>query len=175
MAVPSVVAGCRSLDWNPRPGGTEAARRLRLTLAARASGPPRAEPRAGRSDVRIRRNIALFLNAATGNWYERTRPRLDIRGCLPALVAALADSDARVRALAAQAVGAVGPEASLVVPALVALLESGDEESRNSACIGLTGIGPSAREALPALRKALSDSRPDVRHFAQRAIDAIER
>jgi len=87
----------------------------------------------------------------------------------------LADSDARVRALAAQAVGAVGPEASLVVPALVALLESGDEESRNSACIGLTGIGPSAREALPALRKALSDSRPDVRHFAQRAIDAIER
>jgi HEAT repeat protein len=126
-------------------------------------------------DVQIRRNVALFLNVAAGGWYERTRPRLDIRGCLPALITALADSDARVKGLAAQAVGAIGPEASPAVPALIALLGSVDEGSRNSACIGLTGIGSSAREALPALRKALSGPSPDVKRFARRAIDTIEK
>jgi HEAT repeat protein len=126
-------------------------------------------------DVQIRRNVALFLNVAGGGWYERTRPRMDIRGCLAALIAALADSDARVKELAAQAVGAIGPEASPAVPALIALLGSADEGSRNSACIGLTGIGPSAREALPELRKAISDRSPDVQRFARRAIDAIEK
>jgi HEAT repeat protein len=126
-------------------------------------------------DVEIRRNVALFLNVAAGGWYERTRPRLDIYGCLTALIAALADSDSRVRGLAAQAVGAIGPAASPAVPALIALLESAEEGSRNSACIGLTGIGPGARAALPSLRKALSDPSPDVKRIAQRAIDAIER
>jgi HEAT repeat protein len=126
-------------------------------------------------DVQIRRNVALFLNVAAGGWYERPRPRLDIRGCLTALIAALADSDARVRELAAQAVGAIGSEASPAVPALIALLGSAEEGSRNSACIALTGIGPSARAALPALRKALSDPSRDVKRFAQRAIDTIER
>jgi HEAT repeat protein len=100
---------------------------------------------------------------------------MDIRGCLSALIAALADSDARVKELAAQAVGAIGPEASPAVPALIALLGSADEGSRNSACIGLRGIGPSAREALPALRNALSDRSTDVQRFARRAIDAIEK
>jgi HEAT repeat protein len=126
-------------------------------------------------DVQIRRNVALFLGAAGGSWYDRSRPRLDIRPCLEALIAALADSDPRVRHLAAQAVGAIGADASSAVPALVALLASTDEGSRNCACIGLAGIGPSAREALPALRKALTDPSADVRRFAQRAIDRIDR
>ena len=126
-------------------------------------------------DVQVRRNVALFLNAAAGDWYQLTRPRLDVRGCLTALIAALTDSDTRVRELAAQAVGAIGPEASPAVPALVALLGSAEEGSRNSACIGLTGIGPSAHAALPALREALFDPSPAVKRFAQRAIDTIER
>ena len=125
-------------------------------------------------DVQTRRNVALFLNAAAGNWYEPTRPRLDIRGCLTVLIGALADSDGRVRELAAQAIGAIGSAAAPAVPALIGLLASADEGSRNSACIGLTGIGPTARKALPALRKALFDPSADVRRFAQRAIDAIE-
>jgi len=127
------------------------------------------------ADVQIRRNVALFLNAAGGDWYKIERPRLDIRGCLPALTEALSDADARVRALAAQALGTIGPEASAAVPALIVLLGSSDEGSRNSACIGLAGIGPLAREALPALRRALDDSSRDVRGFAQRAIDRINR
>ena len=126
-------------------------------------------------DVQVRRNVALFLIVAAKRWYEPSRPPLDARPCLQALITALADSDSRVRGLAAQAVGVVGPDAAAAVPALVALLGSADEGSRNSACIGLTGIGPTAREALPALREALSDSSEYVRRFAQRAIDAIEK
>lgn len=124
-------------------------------------------------NVQIRRNVALVLLAAGGS-FEPTISGLDIRDSLPALIAALADTDARVNELAAQAVGTIGPDASSAVPALIALLGSADEGSRNSACLGLAGIGPSAREALPALRNALTDPSVDVRWFARRAIDTIE-
>jgi HEAT repeat protein len=67
----------------------------------------------------------------------------------------------------------VGPAAAGAVPALIRMLASEDEGSRNSACIALAGIGPAAREALPALRRAESDSRPNVRRFAGRAIERI--
>jgi HEAT repeat protein len=126
------------------------------------------------SDVQVRRNVALFLSAAAGDWYDRGRPRLDIRPSLTALIAAVGDDDARVRELVAQAIGAIGSEAAPAVPALIRLLTYPDEGSRNTACIGLRGIGPAAKEALPALRKALSDPSADVRHFAGRAIAAIE-
>jgi tetratricopeptide (TPR) repeat protein len=126
-------------------------------------------------NVQIRRNVALYLSVAAGGWYEPSRPRLDIHPHLVALTAALVDADTRVIQLAAQAVGLGGSAASPAVPALIPLLASSDEGSRNSACIGLTGIGTGAREALPALRKALADSSADVRRFAQRAIDAIEK
>lgn len=125
-------------------------------------------------DVQVRRNVALFLAAAGGSWYELPKPRLDLRPYLTALTAALGDADSRVRALSAQAVGVIGPGASSAVPALIALLAKPDEGSRNSACIGLAGIGPSARAALPALRQALSDPSADVRSFAARAISMID-
>jgi HEAT repeat protein len=126
------------------------------------------------ADVQIRRNAALFLNVAAGSWSSLTGPRLDIHPCLPELIAALHDVDPRVRALAAQAIGEIGPTAASAVPGLVALLGNPAEGSRNSACIGLTGIGPAARQALPALQQALSDQSPDVRRFARRAIDKID-
>lgn len=126
------------------------------------------------SDVQIRRNVAFFLNVAAGSWSALADSRLDIRSCLGELITALHDSDARVRALAAQAIGEIGPMAVSAVPGLVSLLSNPDEGARNSACIGLTGIGPAAREALPALQRALSDRSPDVRRFAQRAIDRID-
>jgi HEAT repeat protein len=94
---------------------------------------------------------------------------------LKPLITALSDTDDRVRALAAQAVGAIGPDASPAVPALITLLSSADEGSRTSALIGLTTIGPAARDALPAVRQALNDPSADGRRFAQRAIGAIEK
>jgi HEAT repeat protein len=128
----------------------------------------------GDPDVQVRRNVALFLNVTSGSWSDSSQPRLDIQACLPALIAALQDRDARVRGLAAQAIGEIGPNAARAVPALITLLTDSEEGSRNSACIGLTGIGPAAKAALPALRIALSDPSADVRRFAQRAIDKID-
>ncbi len=98
-----------------------------------------------------------------------------IEGCVPALVGALADSDGRVKELAAQAVGATGAAGVSAVPALVGLLASPNEGERNTACIGLAGIGPAAKEALSALKKALSDPSAAVQRFAQRAIEKIDR
>jgi HEAT repeat protein len=126
-------------------------------------------------DVQVRRNVALFLGVAGGEWYDPGRPRLATKECVPSLARALADSDSRVRELAAQAVGATVAEGVSAVPALIALLGSPSEGDRNSACIGLAGIGPAAKAALPALEKALADSSRSVRAFAQRAIDRIDR
>jgi hypothetical protein len=126
------------------------------------------------ADVRIRRNVAFFLNGAAGTWNKSLEPKLDIRGCLPSLIAALKDPDARVRELAAQAIGTIGSDATSAVPALIGLLGNAEEGSRLSALIGLTGIGRAAHEALPAIRKALSDPSAVVRRFAQEAVSTIE-
>ena len=129
----------------------------------------------GDQDVQVRRNVALFLGAAGNGWYDRERPRLVITPCVTALVTALADSDSRVRELAAQALPATGADGAPAVPALIRLLGSTSQGDRNTACIALAGIGPAAKEALPALRKAIGDPSATVRSFAKRAIERIER
>jgi HEAT repeat protein len=126
------------------------------------------------ADVQLRRNVALFLDAAAGSWYDRSQPRMNVQSALPALIASLNDSDDRVRELVAQVIGEIGPSAVTAVPALVKLLTDPSEASRNTACLGLAGIGPAAKAALPALRNALSGPSLTVRRFAQRAIDRID-
>jgi len=125
--------------------------------------------------VQVRRNVALFLGVAGGDWYDRGRPRLAIKDCVPALVGALGDSDSRVRELAAQAVGTTGAAGVSAMPALIGLLGSPSKGDRNTACIGLADIGPAAKEALPALKKALSDPSANVRSLARRAMERFER
>jgi HEAT repeat protein len=88
---------------------------------------------------------------------------------------ACSGADGRVRELAAQAVGTTGAAGVVAVPALIRLLGSSSEGDRNTACIALAGIGPAAKEALPALKKTLSNASVDVRSFARRAIERIER
>src|SRR5215475_8703777 len=44
-------------------------------------------------DVRIRRNVALVLNALAGGGVEELRPKLDVLSSLPELIAALDDTD----------------------------------------------------------------------------------
>lgn len=126
-------------------------------------------------DVNLRKNAALALGVLAGGWYEPSWPKLDIKAALPALVAALQDSDTNVRAWSAQAIGSIGPDAAPAVPDLISLLANSEEGSRNSACIALRFIGPAAKAALPALRKALSDRSKDVQRFAALAIENIER
>jgi HEAT repeat protein len=125
-------------------------------------------------DIQVRRNVVLFLDVAAGSWYDLSRPKMNIQSALPALMTSLEDRDERVRGLAAQAIGEIGPNAAAAVPALIKLLNDPSEGSRNSACIGLAGIGPAANIALPVLRSALSDSSVTVRRFAQRAIERID-
>jgi HEAT repeats len=122
-------------------------------------------------DGRMRRNATLALGMLAGGYFVPSRPRMDIRDALPALIDALQDTDDSVRAWAAGAIGRIGPAAARAVPALVALLANPEEGSRNLACLALGGIGPPARDALPALRQALSDPSADVRRFAQHAIE----
>ena len=172
----SLPGGLARSDGSPDPDPT-VERRSRLYSQLRGLG-DQALPALMRGladpDVQIRRNVALFLNVAAGSWYSPSEPRLDIQPLVPALISALQDGDARVRQMAAQAIGEIGPKAALAVPGLVTLLTDPDEGSRNSAFIGLAKIGPAAKEALPALRNALSDPSTAVRGFALRAIGKIE-
>ena len=128
-------------------------------------------------DVQMRRNSALVLITLAGA-YEEEQPRpgkVDIREAVPALINAMEDSDGVVRSWAAQALGEVGPDAKDAVPALLKLITDREEGCRNCSCIALAGIGPAARDALPALRKALKDPSKDVRQFAKRAVEQIEK
>src|SRR5215471_15400995 len=68
-------------------------------------------------DVRLRRNVALVLNALAGDWFDRSWSMMNIRPCLPALVTALSDNDAYVRSWSAQAIGEIGLGAAEAVPA----------------------------------------------------------
>ena len=127
-------------------------------------------------DTEFRRNVALALGVLSGGWwsFRGEQRRVDLTPVLPALIAALHDTDSKVRAWAAQDIGNVGAAAATAVPALLTLLASEDEGLRNSACIALRGIGPSAAPALPALQRALSDPSADVQRFADLAIRRIE-
>jgi HEAT repeat protein len=145
---------------------------LRL-LALGASAVPALQQGLVDADVRIRRNVALYLGFEGGNYARHAPQPLDLEPFVPQLTRALRDSDARVKELSAQALGHAGPEALIAVPDLVRLLEDPGVGVRNSACLGLAGIGPAARDALPALRRALSDPSTDVRRLAQRAIERI--
>jgi HEAT repeat protein len=125
------------------------------------------------ADVRVRRGVAFYVNGAAGTWNKALQPKLDIRGCLTALIEALKDPDEQVRMFAAVAIGTIGPDGASAVPALARLLAYPDAESRTGACVGLTGIGPAAATALPELRAALSDASTSVRRCAERAVDAL--
>ena len=123
-------------------------------------------------DTTMRQNVATALVHLSMNLY-RQETKLDLTGQLPGLRAALRDPDDSVRSWVAQAIGPIGQAAAPAVPELLVLLAS-TEGSRNSALIALAGIGPAAKDALPAVRAALADPSPDVRGFAQRAIEKID-
>lgn len=127
------------------------------------------------SDVQMRRNVVLVLINLAGGISAEARPKLDIRNAIPELVQATEDSDTDVRAWAARALAEIGPDAKEALPALLKLLKDHEEGPRNTSCIALGSIGPAAQDALPALRAALNDPSKDVRRFAERAIEKIQK
>ncbi|HEY7890216.1 MAG TPA: HEAT repeat domain-containing protein [Steroidobacteraceae bacterium] len=128
-------------------------------------------------DPEMRRNVAVALDVVGGGWWHFPDgdSKLDLRPALPALLAALGDSDSGVRAWASQDISDIGEAAATAVPRLRAMLRSDDAESRGSACSALGGIGFAARGALADLQQALNDPSPEVRQAARDAITRIGR
>lgn len=89
------------------------------------------------------------------------------RDALPALTAALADDDAKVRETVAHAVGLMGPDA---LPALAGMLVHQDKYVRRQAVWALGKLGPLARPALGDLCKALRDLDPRTASGAAQAL-----
>lgn len=128
-------------------------------------------------DPEMRRDVAVALDVVGGGWWHFPDgdSKLDLRPALPALLAALQDSDSGVRAWAAQDISDMGVAAAPAVTHLRAMLHSTDAGSRSTACSALGRIGSPARDALPDLQGALGDSSPEVRQAARDAITSIGR
>ncbi len=127
------------------------------------------------ADVQMRKNAELMLIDLAGNYLREGSPKIDIREAVPALINATEDHDPVVRAWAAHALAEVRPGAKEAIPALLKLLKDPEVGPRNNSCIALGRMGTVAQEALPALREALKDPSNDVRQFARKAINSIEK
>lgn len=82
--------------------------------------------------------------------------------------------DPQARQLAAQALGAIGPEASSAIPELLKALDDPDPQMVRWAVFALGGIGPKAKEAVPALQGLTKSSNAYVRFAATRALAKIQ-
>jgi hypothetical protein len=94
---------------------------------------------------------------------------------LPALMAALKDTEVSVRMMSANAIAAIGQDAAPAVPALIAAGSAKDEQVHvlRSVATALGNIGkPAATPALPLLRELAEI--PRVRWAAELAIRKIE-
>jgi HEAT repeat protein len=92
---------------------------------------------------------------------------------VPALVKALKGPDAELRAEAASALAAIGPEAREAVAPLLAALDDRDSDLRREAAAALGRIGPQARAAVGPLTRLLKDSEGEVRGAAALALGEI--
>jgi HEAT repeat protein len=88
---------------------------------------------------------------------------------VPALTAALADTDVDIRRGAAKAMGDLGPQAAPAVRALMNLLEDEDEEVRARAADALGSIGGEAQAAIPRLLAMLQENKGLFRNGASKS------
>ena len=86
---------------------------------------------------------------------------------IPVLRGELKHRKARIRSLAAYALGDVRPPAKEAVPDLIVALSDRDADVRDLAAYGLGQIGLSAQAAVPVLKKALRDCEVKVRERRQ--------
>jgi HEAT repeat protein len=98
---------------------------------------------------------------------------------IPTFIAAIKDSDDKVRQYAISALGDIGPPAAIAVPRLIEVLRAPaavaqmgkvdlkrTSNSRSAAAAALGSIGPAAKEAVPALADVLKDENVPVRRWA---------
>ena len=108
---------------------------------------------------------------------ERLRAAKDLarlgwlaREALPVLITTLEDDDAKVREVAAQAIGNMGPDA---LPTLAGMLTHSDKYVRRNAVWAMGKLGPLARPALTDLCAGLKNSDPRTASGAAQALGNI--
>ncbi len=143
--------------------------------------------------------------AATTKAAKPATPKVRPQAAVPGLIAALKDKDNdwKVRSYAAEALGAIGPDAKAAVPALIAALNDDqwrvqpyatealgkigaaavlgliaalkdkDPHVRSNAADALGAIGPDAKAVVPGLIAALKDNDWKVRWYAAKILGAI--
>jgi HEAT repeat protein len=93
---------------------------------------------------------------------------------VPALLDVVArDSDAKVRAAAAKALGRIAPDPKQAVPVLADALKDKVLAVRVACATALGQLGPDAKEALPALEDAAKEKDKDLARAATQAIRSI--
>jgi hypothetical protein len=79
--------------------------------------------------------------------------------------------------MAAEALGAMGPEAAEAVPALIQMLQDDRPTAPsgfpNSFFAALGEIGPAARSAVPGIKKLYQRIGPELRHNLDRVLEQI--
>lgn len=101
---------------------------------------------------------------------------------IEALTRSLTDENPRIRAVAADCMGHIGPAAMSAVPALILALEDEADDGNDPAhpspltaaryqyLAALTGIGPAAREAVPTVKNVLAGASGDTALEANAAL-----
>ncbi|MEL7226958.1 MAG: HEAT repeat domain-containing protein, partial [Cyanobacteria bacterium J06576_12] len=92
---------------------------------------------------------------------------------VPTLITALYYQDSSIRAIAAELLGNLGPEAKYSVPALIGALNDSETTVRRQAASALGKIGPAAAVATPALVVLIEDADTTVRRAAVSALKEI--
>jgi len=102
-------------------------------------------------------------------WYNGPEGALAV----PELVASLKDNDAKVRARAAQALGAIHANPDLALPALVGNLQDSDYSARATAITAIGLYRSQAESVVPALLKGLDDTNSFVRSATVQSVGWI--
>jgi HEAT repeat protein len=109
----------------------------------------------GQADLPV---LALLTNVLlTGIPAARIEAAGDLRfveapeRCIPALLVALHDAHATVRARAVDTLGVIRSQPDLIVPAIIPCLADPDVDVRRCAIRSLGWVGPAAKTALPSL------------------------
>ena len=150
----------------PDPELTEAAAVSLSFLGREAYAPLRAAASSG--DPIVRREALRSIGKL------RERAPLDSRAVVPVLLQGLADTDSRVRAVAATYLGILHDDGPSVVPALIETLQDEDAEVRTAAATALGSFATEAALALPALKKAAGDRDENVAREAGLSIVKLQ-
>jgi hypothetical protein len=121
--------------------------------------------------------LGLFLTGwSLSRADEPDQVNLDVGVWSPQVwIPELKSSDPQARAMAALALGRMGPTARMAVPYLIADLRDQDAKVREMAAWALGQIGSEfARPAVPALAPLLRDPDPRVRLAAAQALRKID-